>query len=47
MPTLNFEPFSDPSIVEPECPNSLEINQMLAALKQPQEMNYQMMRLNA
>ncbi|MBD1939357.1 hypothetical protein [Microcoleus sp. FACHB-68] len=47
MPTPNFDPFSNPSIEEPECPDSLDMNQTLAALKQSQEMNYQMMRLNA
>lgn len=47
MPTPNFEPISNSSIVEPEGSDSLDMNQMLAALKQSQEMNYQMMRLNA
>lgn len=47
MPTPNFDSFSNPSIVEPEGSNSLDIDQTLSALKHSQKMNYQMMRLNA
>ncbi|WP_017717468.1 hypothetical protein [Kamptonema formosum] len=47
MPADKFDSFPNPPRLEPEWPDSLEIEQWIAALKQSQEMNYKMMSLNA
>lgn len=47
MPTPKFDSFPNPPVLEPEWPDSQEIEQWIAALKQSQEMNYKMMSLNA
>jgi hypothetical protein len=47
MPTPKFDSFPNPPAVKPQWPDSVDIEQWLAALKQSQEMNYKMMSLNA
>jgi|GEM_PF-2015915 hypothetical protein len=47
MSANKFDSFPNPPIFKPEWPDSLEIEQWIAALKQSQEMNYKMMSLNA
>ena len=47
MSANKLDPFPNPPIVQPKWPDSLEIEQWIAALKQSQEMNYKMISLNA
>ena len=47
MANSQFDPFPNAQFVENQLPENLELDQVIAALKQSQSMNYQMMRLNA
>jgi hypothetical protein len=47
MANSHFDPFPNPSFVETQWPENPDLEQVIAALKQSQSMNYQMMRLNA
>lgn len=47
MANSHFDPFPNPPFVETQWPENPDLEQVIAALKQSQSMNYQMMRLNA